>query len=822
MAEPLGELLRSLRSAALISQETLAERSGLSARTVSDIETGSARTPRLITIMLLAEALGLSEPDRERLKDAARRPPARSAGTGAIERGLGQAGVLVGRDRDAEQVGALLLRDDVALVTLVGPAGVGKTSLAIRVAIDNAGAFEHGVTVTELAPITEPSQVPAAVARALGIRESGDTPAGEAVAAYVRERAMLLVLENLEHLTPAAAWIGALLAQSPRLTILATSREPIRLKAERVFGVRPLDAASSVKLFVERARMVKPEFSIDASNSGAVDTIVGHLDGLPLAIELAAPRLQLLPPKALAARLERRLPLLGDGATDRPQRQQTMHGAIAWSYDLLSESEQRLFRRLGVLHGGGTLEAASAMAGIDDRDDRSILFALAPLVEKNMLWLAEDAEAEPRVSMLGMLREFAHERLVESGELADAQRRHAEYVVQFTAGAERHLTSSSQARRLAHLERDHANIAAALEWAATNGRAEMGFRLVSELWRFWWLNGYLSEGVAWIRRFVALRAPAPAAVPDVLYGKVLRGHVVLLSALGSFDEARGTCEEAISLQRRLGDESGLAASLTSLGVIDQFGGQFDRSEEAHAESLAIRRRIGDESGVATSLSNLSSVAYGKNDLARAATFGEESLAIYRRLGHESGLAHALTKIGLVAAAEGKYGRAEELFSECLRMQRTVGNTGSMVYSLVNLGAVAHKRGQHELAMARYHEALDLLERVPNKAALAKALEDIAATTAALGDPAKGARLLGAADAIRRTIRSPLFPSELAEYEATVASMRGMLGDDAFDAQWHVGSSVTLERALEEARETKVPIAAGRNRHSGASHGEGLV
>ena len=626
---------------------------------------------------------------------------------------------------------------------------------------------------------------------------------------------MLLVLENLEHLTPAAAWIGALLAQSPRLTILATSREPIRLKAERVFGVRPLDAASSVKLFVERAQMAKPEFSLDASNSSAVDTIVGHLDGLPLAIELAAPRLQLLPPKALAARLERRLPLLGDGATDRPQRQQTMHGAIAWSYDLLSESEQRLFRRLGVLHGGGTLEATAAIAGIDDR---SILFELAPLVEKNMLWLEEDAEGEPRVSMLGMLREFAHERLVESGELADAQRRHAEYVVQFTAGAERHLTSSLQARRLAHLERDHANIAAALDWAATNERSEIGFRLVSELWRFWWLNGYLSEGVAWIRRFVALRGMAPAAVPDVLYGKVLRGQVVLLSALGSFEEARATCEEAISLQRSLGDESGLAASLTSLGVIDQFGGDFDRSEESHAESLAIRRRIGDESGVATSLSNLSSVAYGKNDLARAATFGEESLAIYRRLGHESGLAHALTKIGLVAAAEGKYVRAEELFSECLRMQRTVGNTGSTVYSLVNLGAVAHKRGQHELAMARFHEALDLLERVPNKAALAKALEDIAATTAALGDPAKGARLLGAADAIRRTI----------PFAALSVGSSGVRSGGCFDAR--VARRRCVRRAVARRLEHHARARArrgtenesadceNRNRHLGAFDG----
>jgi predicted ATPase/transcriptional regulator with XRE-family HTH domain len=818
VAEPLGELLRSLRSAALLSQEALAERSGLSTRTVSDIETGSARTPRLITVMLLAEAMGLSEGDRTRLQDAARRPPTRPTGTRAIAPSLGlQPAALVGRDHDVEQVGALLLRDDVTLLTIVGPAGVGKTSLATRVAVDRAGEFEHGAAVAELAPISEPSQVPSVVARALGIRESGDTGASEAVTVYLRDRAMLLVLENLEHLTPAAAWIGTLLAQSPRLTILATSREPLHLKAERVFAIRPLDKDSAVKLFVERAQMVNPEFAINAANADAVETIVGHLDGLPLAIELAAPRLLLLPPKALAARLERRLPLLGDGATDRPARQQTMHGAIAWSYDLLSESEQRLFRSLGVLHGGGTLDAAAAVVGTGDRDERSILFRLAPLVEKNMLWLAEDSEAEPRVSMLETLREFANERLAESGELAEAQRRHAEYMVRFTAGAERDLSSSSQARRRAQLERDHANLAASLEWAASNAQAEIGFQLIGELWRFWWLNGYLSEGIGWIRRFLPLRNAAARNVPEVLYGKVLRGHVVLLSALGSFDEARASCEEAIALQRALGDERGLAASLTSLGVIYQFIGEYDRSEEAHAESLAIRRRLEDDAGVATSLSNLSAIAYSKNDLARAASFGNESVAIYRRLGHESGIAHALMKIGLVAAAEGNYSRAEEIFSECLRMQRAVGNTGSTHYSLVNLGAVAHKRGEFDLAMERYHEALELLETTPNKSALAKTLEDMGAAVAALGDPARGVRLFGAADAIRGTIHSPLFPSERAEYDATIASMRGQLGDEAFDAQWRIGSSITLERALEEARQTRAPTAADRNRHLGASH-----
>ena len=800
MTESLADVLRLFRSTAHLSQEALAERSGLSTRTVSDIETGSARTPRLITIMLLAEALGLSAPERSRLQEAARKPAAQ-AGTAAPRAPVLPTVALIGRDADVARLCALLSREGVRLVTLAGTAGVGKTSLATRVAAELTNGFELGVAFAELARVDEPSHVPAAVARALEIRDSADTPASEAIGAYLRDRSLLLVLDNLEHLTPVASWIGALLADCSKLTVLATSREPLHLKAEHVYAVRPLQSDAAVALFVQRAQMVTPEFELTPANAAAVATIVDHLEGLPLAIELAAPRLLLLPPKALAARLERRLPLLSDGAVDRPERQQTMHGAIAWSYDLLSEDEQRLFRALSLLRGGGNLEAAAAVAG-NALAGRSILFAVAPLVDKNMLSLGEDADAEPRVSMLEMLREYAYERLVESGELADAQRRHAEYVLHFAQTAERELSGAGQGRWLARFEREHANIRAALEYAERSAATALGFELVAAVWRFWWLHGHLTEGAGWIRRFLFLRSDSASDVPDSLYGKVLRAHVVLLSALGNFDEALASCEPAIELQRRIGDNAGLGASLTSLGIILQFRGEYDRAERVHAESLELRKRLGDELGIASSLSNLASIAFSKNDLAQAAALGDESVAIYRRLGHESGLAHALMKIGLVAAAERNFERAEELFGECLRMQRAVGNTGSVYYSLVNLGAVAHKRGNYELALARYHEALDLLDSMPNKSALARTLDDLACTIAALGDPARGARLLGAAEALRRTIGTPVFPSERADYEAELARVRGMLGDEAFDVQWRIGASITLERALQQAREAK--------------------
>jgi transcriptional regulator with XRE-family HTH domain len=303
--ESLADLLRSLRSGAGLSQEALAERSGLSSRTVSDIETGAARSPRLITLMLLSEALGLSPADRSRLQDAAK--PVRPA---AVLPALSvlRATALVGRDADVARLSALLGDDAVRLITLAGPAGVGKTSLATQVAIERGATFKHGAAIVELAPIAEPSLVPAAVAHALGVRESADAPASEAVAAYLRDRGTLLLLDNLEHLTPAATWIGALLAGCPGLTVLATSREPLHLRAEHVYAVRPLQNDAAARLFVQRAQMVQPDFQLTATNSAAIGTIVDHLEGLPLAIELAAPRLLLLSPKALAARLERRFP----------------------------------------------------------------------------------------------------------------------------------------------------------------------------------------------------------------------------------------------------------------------------------------------------------------------------------------------------------------------------------------------------------------------------------------------------------------------------------------------------------------------------------
>lgn len=798
MAEHLGELLRTFRSEALLSQEALAERAQVSARTIGDIETGVSRAPRLITIMLLAEAMKLSPADRARLQQAARKPvPAQTAEHKAPIR-VRSSVPLVGREQDAVNVAMLLSRDEVRLVTLVGPAGVGKTSLATNVASAVGGSFELGAFMIELAPIAEPAQVPWAVARALEVRESAGQSVDDALHAFLRKRTVLLLLDNLEHLTPAVPWIRALLTQCHGVKMLATSREPLHLDAEYVYALSPLDRSAAVRLFVQRAQTVKPEFTLTQSNAAAVDTIVEHLEGLPLAIELAAPRLLLLSASALASRLERRLPLLADGALDRPLRQQTMQGAIAWSYDLLSPAEQRLFRCLSVLRDGGTLEAAAALAGMP-ADQSSILVRLAPLVEKNMVVLAEDAFGEPRVRMLELIAEYARDRLEESGELPAASRRHAQYVLEFSQRANAEFSGDTQLHSLRSIERDLGNIRAALEWAARNGATVLGFELLAPVWRFFAFRGYLSEAVGWLQRFFAMRARDPSEVPDLLYANALRAYGILLVELGNRKEAASSIEEAIEIQRRCGNAAGLADSLRALGSLYEVCGEYERAEESATEALAIFKRLGKDAGVAGTLSGLAGYANLKREFARASAFGEESVEIYRRLGQEWGVAYSLLKVGFAALGLRRYERAEAILEEALSIQRAIGNTGSMHYTLEFLGIAAQKRGEYRRALAYYYEAFDRLDTAPGADAVAHIIDAIAVAIALVGAPAQAARLLGAAHALRGTSPVPLWGFARDDYETSVAAIRDALGGENFELAWRMGASMTLKSILEEVQ-----------------------
>ncbi|MBV9647302.1 MAG: tetratricopeptide repeat protein [Candidatus Eremiobacteraeota bacterium] len=794
MAESLAELLYRFRLAMRLSQEALAERAGVSARTVSDIETGTAQRPRLMTLMLLAEALGLRDEDRKLLQSSVRRTEPQPAEAHSPQRP--QIEPLVGRGSEVERLSGLLTPGGARLVTLVGPAGVGKTALALRVAHDRAAAFEDPAVIVELALIRDAAHVPAAVAKALGVREAGGASVREVVRDHLERRNALLLLDNFEHVMPAAAWIGELLKGCPRISVLATSREMLRLRSELVVHVRTLDKSDAVELFVQRARAVKPEFTVTDEVRGSIATIVDHLDGLPLALELAAARLNALPLRALAARLERRLPLLGGGPIDAPRRQQTMNGAIAWSYDLLSAEEQALFRGLGVFRGGATVEGARSVVAAED-DAHTLFLRVASLVDKSLISFEEDAEGEPRIAMLELLREFADERLAEMGELAGVRHRHACFALQIagTYDAER---AKSGGQAAARVELEHPNLIAALEWLSETHGAELGLRIVAALWHFWWTRGHFSLGIGWLRHFLQLADRDGVSTDARVRAKAVHGLVSLLSAAGSLTEALSECQHAIEVLRKSQERAGLASLLTSLGNIQQFRGELTLSEAAHQEALCLRQELGDDAGVAISLSHLAGVTYTQGAIDRSDTYARESVALYRRLGRKPGLAHALLKAGFVATERKELDHAQAIFEESLRIQRDLGDRHGSAYSLGNLGIVAYKRGDTERAVALYRETLDIFAKADNKSALAKALEDTALAIAR-SDPERGVRILAAADTLRQTIGAPRFPAEKADYEEELAGLRRAVGNDTFETEWRIGALMSQERALEEAR-----------------------
>ncbi|MDP9356600.1 MAG: helix-turn-helix domain-containing protein, partial [Chloroflexota bacterium] len=527
--DALGPLLRGFRRAAALSQEELAERAGVSARAISDLERGQRASAHLDTLRRLADALGLAPEDRGRLigaaqasrldvtRSSARPDPLPDRGRPAVRLPTTLTS-FVGRGREVEQVIALLRRADVRLVTLTGPGGVGKTRLALRAAAELLDHVPDGAWFVDLTPLADPALVPAAIAVVLGVREAGGQPLVETLAVALRDKQLLLVLDNCEHLLDAAPVVAELLRACPGLTVLATSRAPLRLRGEREVAVPPLGLpatarpapeeiarSEAVRLFVERARAHEADFALTEANAPAVAGIVRVLDGLPLAIELAASRIKLFPPTALLRRLERRLTLLTGGARDLPARQRTLRDAIAWSHDLLTEEERLLFRRLAVFAGGATCEAAEAVA--DPAGELGVVNGLAVLVDQSLLRKEDDPDGEPRYRMLETVREYALERLDASGEEAAVRDRHAAWCLALAEAAGAVLWTTYDPGVVARLEAEHPNLRAALTWFAQASDGEALLRIGATLGRFWYVAGHAREGRGWLERALAL-APA--------------------------------------------------------------------------------------------------------------------------------------------------------------------------------------------------------------------------------------------------------------------------------------------------------------------------
>lgn len=868
-ATSFGVLLRRLRRAAGLTQEALAERAGLSARGIQDLERGVREAPRAETVRMLADALQLDGEPRATLFVAAHPDlaiPASPAAFPLRPKPLPYPPTpLVGREREVAAACALLGGHQVApgtrLLTLTGPGGVGKSRLAVAIAAELTTVFTDGVAWVEFAALRDPDLVSAALADALGVRESGEQSFAELLKRAINDRRLLLVLDNCEHVLPAIPLIGNLLGACPNLVMLATSRIRLRLRGERELPVEPLvvpvdysvntplagvAGVAAVRLFVERAQDVVPGFTLTKENAKPIVTICQRLDGLPLALELAAARSKLLSPAALLERLDPRLPLLSGGARDAPARQQTMRDAIAWSYGLLSVEEQAAFRRLAIFAGGFTVEAAEvvvhgeAATSVPTRVRASpdTLATLGSLIDQSLLRSSEPRfpsahSAELRFAMLETVREFAFAQLAESGGAAAIQQAHAVFFLGFAESAESELTGPLQAEWLDLLDLEHDNLRAALTWALSEqSSGSVGVRLAGALWRYWWMRGHYREGRGWLEATLAHGSGTAAVRAKALYGAgslateqgdyeqatslletaLAAAHVagdgavaaLALTDLGSIARQQGAYQRAtefhdraLALRKDAGDQRGIAVSFGNLGLALLYQGQYDRAEELLTNAAMAFRDLGDSHSFITTTSNLALAAVMRGDFARARLLVEESLTGYRALRDHQGMADDLVTLGLAAQGGDDLLTAEEHFSEALGHARRIGYKLGEAAALHRLGLVALESGNTKQALVLLSESLRIVGATGDFEEMAGVFEALARVVA-LSSAEHAARCLGMAAAIRNRCGTRRPPAENTAYERMVMEIRGKLGDLGFASASAAGGAFSLDHAVAEA------------------------
>ncbi len=725
---------------------------------------------------------------------------------------------LVGREAEMGAVRQRLLRPDVRLLTLIGTGGVGKTRLALHAAADVLEAFPDGVFFVPPVVAGASSETPAtvgAIARTLGVIDEQEPPL-ECLRRYLSQRHILLVLDELEQDRAPLDFLSSLLTCCPRLEVLATSRSPLRLSGEHTFAVPPLELPlpgplppdgevtryDAVRLFVERAQAVRPGLSLTAETAPSVVEICRRLDGLPLAIELAAARCSFLSPAALNAQLAARriqprlggprrgpgadstresrlgvgIDLLTGGPLDRPRRQQTLRHTIAWSYDLLSPAEQGLFRRLAVFAGAFSLPAVEAVC-LPGASPLEALEGTASLVDKSLVQeapeappLAPDEAPQPRFRMLNTVREFALHALGAGQEVAACEQRHATYWLEVAERARTELHGPAQAAWLRRLELDQDNLAQALGWTVTHGEATLGLRLAAGLFRFWWVRGDFAEGRRWLEGLLALREP-PAS-PAGLRAGALTAAGTLALVQGDVQEARRLQEEGLALWRAGPDLLGTAGALNSLGATLLQEGAPARAEVLCEKGLALRRAADDRAGTGWSLLTLGAIALGNADAARARGHLREAIALLRGAGDRWGTANALGLMGALAEHERDYHLARPLLRESLAIHREVGDPAGIAHVLSTLGDVALGEGQADAARALYAASLRQRRDQENPAEVAISLEDFAGLAAAGRDSQRALRLLDAATALRASLGAPRPLAEERRITRALAALGG--------------------------------------------------
>lgn len=719
--------------------------------------------------------------------------------------------VLIGRDREVEAITDLVLRDGVPLITLTGPGGIGKSRLSLQVAVEVAHCFSGGVHFVPLAGVVDPALVPSVIANALRMRETGRQAAVDGLKEHLQElrQDLLVILDNFEHLIPAATCVAELLAVTPRLTLLVTSRAPLHIYGEREFPVPPLDLPDlqdavsvaelsrnpSIALFLERAAAVKPNFELTEDNALAVATICTRLDGLPLAIELAAARIKLLSPSAMQTRLESRLQLLTGGAKDLPLRQQTLRGAIDWSYGLLSKSGQALLRRVSVFAGGCTLEGVEAVCNTQQDLDSDVLDGMASLVDNSLVRQVDQPEGESRFVLLDTVREYGLECLAASGEEYASKRAHAAYCLVLAEEYASEISDPGRTDWLKVFELEHDNFRAALAWLTKTGEADWGLRLGAALFQFWETKEHLTEGRDVLVRLLNLEG---SAARTITRARALFAAGVLSGDLGDYPGAQALGEESLEIARELNDMRAVGIALNALAVHLRNRGDIETSRAMLEESLAVWRGLGDQVVVARSVSNLANVVclQGQFDLARS--LYEECLAIFAELGDRTGMAWSLNYEGDVAHQQGDNAAAHALYQQGLAIFREVGDKWGIAGCLIDLGNLARDQHDYESCHSYYIESMKIFRGLGQKRGIARLLDCLACSATLRSDYECALRLAGAAAAMRRVLGAPLTPTEQTRLEKTLDLARRSVPPNVAAAAWMEGWTSSPDRLIHEA------------------------